>query len=62
MRTKLTHGVVIEAALCQAIGLPKIDAQYDEQILEAAHREFRGRRGPHQTMIMAEVVLLSPDG
>ncbi|MBC7854554.1 MAG: hypothetical protein IAF94_14065, partial [Pirellulaceae bacterium] len=46
-------GEVIEAALCQAIGLPKIDAQYNEQILEAAHREFRGRLGLHQTMIMA---------
>lgn len=47
------QGEVIEAALCQAIGLPKIDAQYGEQVLEAAHREFRGRLGLHQTIIMA---------
>src|SRR5262245_6041961 len=44
---------VIEAALCQAIGLPKIEAEFSEQTLQLAHTEFRGRLGLHQTIIMA---------
>jgi len=44
---------VIEAALCQAVGLPKIETQFDAKVLEAARREYRGRLGLHQTIIMA---------
>jgi phage major head subunit gpT-like protein len=46
-------GDVIEAALCQAIGLPKIEKEFSEQTLQAAHSEFRGRLGLHQAIIMA---------
>jgi hypothetical protein len=44
---------VIEAALCQSVGLPQIDEAFSPQELEAAHTAFRGRLGLHQTIIMA---------
>jgi hypothetical protein len=44
---------VIEAALAQAVRLPKIEEAYDEKTLEAAHKAFRGRLGLQQAIIMA---------
>ena len=46
-------GQVIEAALCQAVGLPNIEERFNEQTLQAAHTEFRGRLGLHQVIILA---------
>ena len=44
---------VIEAALCQALKLPKIEDQFDEKTLQAAHTAFRGRLGLQQAIILA---------
>lgn len=44
---------VIEAALAQAVNLPKIEDNYDEKTLEAAHKAFRGRLGLQQAVILA---------
>jgi phage major head subunit gpT-like protein len=46
-------GAVIEAALCQAIGLPNIEQEFSDQTLQAAHTHFRGRVGLHQAIILA---------
>lgn len=46
-------GQVIEAAVCQALNLPKIEAAYDDKTLQAAHTAFRGRVGLQQLLIMA---------
>ena len=44
---------VIEAAMAQALNLPKIETHYDEKTLQAAHTAFRGRLGLQQVLIMA---------
>ncbi len=46
-------GAVIEAAMCQTLGLPKIEASFDDKTLQAAHSAFRGRLGLQQLVIMA---------
>ena len=51
--TRDVSGPVIEAAMCQAVGLPNYEKDYDDQILEAAHKQFRGRIGLQQVLIMA---------
>jgi phage major head subunit gpT-like protein len=47
---------VIEAALCQSVGLPQIDERFSDEQLQAAHTAFRGRLGLQQTIIMAAEV------
>lgn len=51
--TRDMSGPVIEAAMCQAVGLPAYEKGYSEQVLEAAHKQFRGRIGLQQVLIMA---------
>jgi len=44
---------VIEASLAQAVGLPEIEDHYKPETLEKAHKQFRGRLGLQQALIMA---------
>jgi hypothetical protein len=44
---------VIEAALAQTVGMANIEKHYDEKTLEAAHKQFRGRVGLKQLLILA---------
>jgi hypothetical protein len=44
---------VLEAALCQSIGLPELDKAFDDQTLQAAHTRYRGRLGLQQLLLMA---------
>ena len=44
---------VLEAAVCQAGGLPDVERQYDERTLEAADRRYRQRLGLRQLIIEA---------
>jgi hypothetical protein len=43
---------VLEAALCQAGNLPDIEKQFDEKVLDAAHKRFRGRIGLKQLFLL----------
>jgi hypothetical protein len=44
---------VIEAAMCQAVGLAGYEKNFSDQVLEAAHKQFRGRIGLQQVLIIA---------
>lgn len=44
---------VIEAAMCQSLKTPGHEKQFDEKVLDNAHKAFRGRIGLQQVMIMA---------
>lgn len=46
-------GQVIEAALCQGLGLPKIEAQFKPDTLEMAHSAFHGRLRLQQAIMIA---------
>jgi phage major head subunit gpT-like protein len=46
-------GLVIEAAMAQHLKLPDIEKHYGEKVLEAAHKQFKGRIGLQQIIIMA---------
>ncbi len=48
-----TNGDVLAAAVCQRLGLKDLDKQFGEKTLDSAHREFRGRLGIQQLVIMA---------
>lgn len=50
---KDVSGEVIEAALCQTMKLPGIENYYREDVLDAAHKQYRGRLGIQQVLIMA---------
>ena len=44
---------VLEAAICQAGRLPGIEDHFDDQTLQAAHDQFRGRIGLKQMLFLA---------
>jgi len=46
-------GAVIEAALCQSLAIPKIEASFKPDVLEQAHSAFRGRLGLQQVILTA---------
>lgn len=52
MASKDVRPEVIEAALCVTAGLPGVEKQYKEDVLEAAHKQFRGI-GLQQVLLMA---------
>lgn len=47
------NGDVIAAAVCQRLRLQNIEKAFNEQTLDAAHREFGGRLGIQQLLIRA---------
>jgi hypothetical protein len=47
------NGTVIEAAMCQVLGIKDHEKGYDDKTLQAAHTAFRGRIGLQQVLIMA---------
>lgn len=44
---------VLEAAACMSLNLAKIEEHFDEQTLEAAHTQFRGRIGMQEMLLEA---------
>lgn len=46
-------GAVIEAALCQRLRLPNVEAQYDDKTLQTAHTLYRGRVSLQEMLIEA---------
>lgn len=51
--TKDMNTTILAAAMCQRLGLKSIEKEFDDKTNEAAHREFRGRLGLQQVIIMA---------
>lgn len=47
--------LVLEAGLCTSLGLKGTDKAYKDEILQAAHTQFRGRMGLQQLIIQAAV-------
>lgn len=43
----------IEAALCSTLRIKNIEKHFDERTLEAAHKQFRGRLGLQQCILLA---------
>lgn len=51
--TKDVNNDILAAAMCQRLGLKTLEKAFDDKTNEAAHREFRGRLGLQQVIIMA---------
>jgi len=47
------NGLVLEAAACQSLGLPNHEKRFNDQTLQAAHTEFKGRIGLQQMLLVA---------
>lgn len=47
------NGDILAAAVCQRVGLKSLDKSFDERTLDAAHKQFQGRLGIQQLVIMA---------
>lgn len=51
-RGPAVNAKVLEAAICQAANLPGIEDQFNDQTLQAAHDQFKGRIGLKQLFLM----------
>lgn len=52
-RNERLNSEVLEAAICQSGGLRNLEKKFSEPVLEAAHREFKGRIGLNQAFFTA---------
>lgn len=47
------HGLLLEAAACQSLGMRSIEKQFNDKVLQAAHTAFRGRLGLQRLIVEA---------